>query len=139
MPSMTVPSIPDAKPVIVRSFAEALAAAETAAALDRPLMLQGEAAAGVGWLAALLGLLAERHPGLVLMGALDCAEDAGTAQGALRRGIRHIRFTGPEAARRRLAEIAAPRGAVVTADALIALDLMACRDLRAACRDWLTA
>jgi hypothetical protein len=127
------------KAVIVHSLLEALAAAETADFLGVPLTLQGETAAGVGWLTALLALVAERYPTLPLAGALDCAEDAGTAQGALRRGIRHIRFTGPEAALARLAAIAEIEGATVTAAALPAIDLLEERDPRAACRNWLAS
>jgi hypothetical protein len=55
---------------------------------------------------------------------LDCGDDAGAAQGALRAGIDGVIFNGRRDVAERLADIAAQRGArLVTARPLPALDL----------------
>jgi len=58
--------------------------------------------------------------------------------GALRAGIKHVRFTGDEAMRQRLGEIAAQLDAIVEGgDAPPALDLQDARDPAGACRAFL--
>lgn len=44
--------------------------------------------AGAGWFLALVGLAAERHPGVRHAAALDCADAGGVALAALRAGAR---------------------------------------------------
>jgi hypothetical protein len=131
--------------IIVHSLSQALVAAETAAALGRPLTLRSAAGAGgtvgVGWFASLGSLLAERHPDLPLTLVLDCADEAGTALGALRRGVKAIRVSGPPEVRAKLADLARTYGARLDADERPCLDLVAGlmeqADLAARCRDWL--
>jgi hypothetical protein len=132
--------------IIVHSLPQALAAAEAAAALGKPLTLRSAAGAGgtvgVGWFASLGAILAERHPGLDLTLVLDCADEAGTAMGALRRGVKAIRITGSPETRAKLAALAESYGARLDQDERPCLDLldsfMEQADLAARCRDWLT-
>jgi len=124
--------------IIVHSLDQALAAAVAADALAVPLTLRSAPGAagyaGVGWFAALSSILAEKHPTLSATLILDCADEAGTAMGALRRGIRHIRFTGPPEVAAKLASI----GAILDTDTRPALDLLGNADPEAACRCWLS-
>jgi hypothetical protein len=135
---MTAPAI------IVHSLGQALVAAEAAAALGRPLTLRSArgGALGVGWFASLATVLAERHPALDLTLVLDCADEAGTALGALRRGVKAIRIEGPSDVRAKLASLARTYGARLDDDDRPCLDLadglVEQADLAARCRDWLT-
>ena len=131
--------------IIVHSLAQALVAAEAAAALGKPLTLRSAAGAGgtvgVGWFASLGMLLAERHPELALTLVLDCADEAGTALGALRRGLKAVRVAGPPEMRAKLAALASTYGARLDEDERPCLDLIGGlveqADLAARCRDWL--
>ena len=129
--------------IIVHSGAQALAAAEAATALGRPLTLRSAPGGtlGVGWFASLGALLAERHPMLDLTLVLDCADEAGMALGALRRGLKVIRVDGSVAVRAKLGALAATYGARLDEDRRPPLDLagelLERADLAARCRDWL--
>jgi len=131
--------------IIVHSLAQALVAAEAAAALGRQLTLRSAPGAGgtlgVGWFAGLGTLLADRHPALDLTLVLDCADEAGTAQGALRRGVKAIRVDASSEVRAKLAALAAAYGARLDEDDRPCLDLIdelvEQADLAARCRDWL--
>jgi hypothetical protein len=124
--------------IIVHSLDQALAAARAAEVASFPLTLRSAPAAagyaGVGWFAALAAILAERHPSLEATLILDCADEAGTAMGALRRGIVHIRFTGAPETAAKLASI----GAILDTDTRPALDLLDAADPEDACRRWLS-
>jgi len=132
--------------IIVHSLGQALVAAEAAAALDRPLALRSAAGAGgtlgVGWFAGLGTVLAERHPTLDLTLVLDCADEAGTALGALRRGVKAIRVEAAADVLAKLAAVAQSYGARLDQDDRPCLDLIdglvGQADLAALCRDWLT-
>jgi hypothetical protein len=125
-------------PIIVHSLDQALAAATAAEAVGTPLTLRSAPGAagyaGVGWFAALAAILAEQHPALQTTLILDCADEAGAAMGALRRGIRHLRFTGPSEVAAKLTAM----GAILDSDTRPALDLLDNADPEAACRRWLT-
>jgi hypothetical protein len=122
--------------IIAHSLDQALAAASAAASLGAPLvLLSAGGAAGVGWFGALGALVAERHPGLDLTLVFDCDDEAGTAMGALRRGLTHLRFTGPPEVARKLAAM----GAILYQDAAPALDLHDVADPEGACRNRLSA
>jgi hypothetical protein len=55
---------------------------------------------------------------------LDCADDAGAAQAAIRAGVEAIVFTGPRKAAERLADIASQRGCrLIVQQPAAALDL----------------
>jgi len=131
--------------IIVHSLAQALVAAEAAVALGRPLTLRSPAGAGgtlgVGWFAGLSTLLAERHPALDLTLVLDCADEAGTALGALRRGLKAVRVEASSDVRAKLAALAQTHGARLDEDDRPCLDLVDGLvepvDLAARCRDWL--
>ena len=127
--------------IIVHSLEQALAAADAAAALNAPLVLRSAAGAGatfgVGWFAALAQIVAERHPLLSAIFVLDCADEAGTAQGALRRGLKRIRFSGPPEVAAKLSAIASAQGAVLDDDPRPVLDLLGRTDCAAACTIWL--
>ena len=131
--------------IIVHSLAQALVAAEAAAALGKPLTLRSAAGAGgtvgVGWFASLGAVLSERHPDLELTLVLDCADEAGTALGALRRGLKAVRIAGPPEVRAKLAALAETYGARLDDDERPCLDLVGGlveqADLATRCRDWL--
>jgi hypothetical protein len=137
-------TVPAARPpaIIVHSLAQALAAAAAASALGTDLVLRSAAGAGgtvgVGWFVALTTATAERYPGQKVTFILDCADEAGTALGALRRGVKHLRFTGPPEVAGRLAAVAAAAGAVLDDEPGPVLDLLGHPDPQAACRDWLS-
>jgi hypothetical protein len=128
--------------IIVHSLDHALAAAGTAATLGVPLTLRSAAGAGgtvgVGWFAALAELVRERYPLLPISFVLDCADEAGTALGAFRRGVKRVRFAGSPEAAAKLAAIAASCGAALDDDPNPTLDLLGEADPEAACRRWLT-
>ncbi|HEV2676611.1 MAG TPA: hypothetical protein VGV37_18945 [Aliidongia sp.] len=131
--------------IIVHSLAQALVAAEAAAALGKPLTLRSAAGAGstvgVGWFASLGTILFERHPALDLTLVLDCADEAGTALGALRRGLKAVRVAGSPDVLAKLAALADGYGARLDRDERPCLDLIGGLaeqvDLAARCRDWL--
>jgi fructose/tagatose bisphosphate aldolase len=124
--------------IIIHSLDQAFAAATVAEAAAVPVFLRSAPGAagyaGVGWFAALAAMLAERHPSLQATLILDCADEAGTAMGALRRGIRHIRFSGSPDIAAKLVSI----GAILDTDTRPALDLLGEADPEAACRRWLS-
>jgi len=69
--------------------------------------------AGPGWWRALVGAARAAVPGAEFTAVLDCGEDAGAAQGAIRAGAETIVYTGRGDIAVRLAQIAAPRGAAL--------------------------
>jgi len=128
--------------VVVHSLEHALAAAEAAAALGVPVTLGSAAGAasyaGAGWFKALIEAAAAARPEAALGAVLDCADEAGTALGALRHGVRRVRYSGPDDAAERLAAIAASAGATLERrwpDRV--LDLLDAPDPGAACRRFL--
>jgi hypothetical protein len=87
------------------------------------------------WFKALVEEAVASYPDASVTAALDCADEAGTALGALRCGFKLVRFTGPEAARERLDDIARQMGAhVESANSEETLDLLDCNDPLASCR-----
>jgi hypothetical protein len=125
--------------IIVHSLAQARAAAREAAASGAAVELWSAAGAGgyagVGWFAALSLAVRRAEPDARLTFVLDCADEAGTAMGALRRGQRHLRFTGPPAVAAKLADM----GAVLCSGNATFLDLGGLADPAAACRKFLAA
>jgi hypothetical protein len=115
--------------IIVHSLGEAQAALAAAAALKTPVTLQSAPGAGAAlgalWWKALVAAASAAYPGLVVDAVLDCGDEAGSVLAALRAGLTHLRFAGPEAVREKLAAIAAGSGAVVeAAEPVPALDLL---------------
>ncbi len=127
-------------PVIAYSLSHALAAADAAIEAGVELELISVPgcghAAGTGWFCALGDLVVERYPDLPLRMTLDCADDAGIALGALRRGLRSLVFSGNALAAARLEDIAARSGAVIHRHRPVAIDLIGIQNPRVTCLGW---
>ncbi len=93
--------------------------------------------AGAGYLKAIADAAAKDHPDARVTWVIDCGADAGVALGALRIGWKCLRFSGPNALREKLADIAAQQDATVTGEVSdeTVLDLLDDRDPAATCRD----
>jgi len=125
--------------IIVYSLEQARAAVMAAAERGIPIILASAPGMagfmGPMWFKALIDEAAAAHPGAAVTAMLDCGDEAGTVLAALRCGFRLVRFSGPEASRARLDEIAEQLGAAVTNGAPVAtLDLLDCKDMMSACR-----
>ena len=130
--------------IIVHSLDHARAALAAAAALGTPARLASAPGAGAyggpAWFKALIEAASAAYPGVGLTAIIDCGEEAGTALAALRLGLKHIRFSGPEAARTKLAELARAQGAALEeGEPDTVLDLSDVRDPDASCRAFLAA
>ena len=106
---------PDEAPaIVVHGLAHAVAALEAAATADRPVVLLSAPAAGVyggpGWWREMVAAATAAVPDAHCASLLDCADDAGAAQAAIRAGVDGIVFTGRGDVAARLADIAAQRG-----------------------------
>ena len=66
--------------------------------------------AGPGWWGALVAAAHDAVPAAQFTSLLDCGDDAGAAQAAIRAGRRAIVFTGRDDVAERLADIARQRG-----------------------------
>jgi len=118
----------DSPVIIVHSLAHAVAALSVAAAAGRPVTLASAPDAGIyagpGWFGALVAAAREAVPAAQGTVLLDCGDDAGAAQAAIRAGIEGIIFTGPADLAERLTDIAGQRGArLLTVRPVPALDL----------------
>jgi hypothetical protein len=125
------------KRVIVYSLDQALAVLEAAAGRPVILMSARGMAGFMGplWFKALVDEAAAAYPHASITGALDVADEAGTALAALRCGFKLVCFTGPEDTRARLDDIAHQMGAAVEgALTQETLDLLDCKDPLATCR-----
>ena len=128
--------------IIVHSLEHALAALAAAEERKIPVTLASApgagAAAGPRWFLGVLAEARRAHSGAASDCVIDCADEPGTAMSALRAGAKRVRFTGGEAARQKLAAIAAELGAEIESGApVVALDLLNSRDPLAACRVYL--
>jgi hypothetical protein len=138
---MTAPP-PKARRIIIHSLDHARAALAAAAAAGVPVTLaSAEGAGGYAgplWFKALVETALSEHPGMAAVCVLDCADEAGTTLGALRAGLKRVRFTGTDEVRQRLAAIAAQLGAEIeSGEALPALDLLDASDPLRACHAYL--
>ena len=80
--------------------------------------------AGPGWFRELVEAAREAVPDAQATALLDCGEDAGAAQGAIRAGVEGVVFSGRADVALRLADIAGQRGVIlVTIRPEAALDL----------------
>ena len=80
--------------------------------------------AGPGWFGALVAAACAAVPAAQCAALLDCGDDAGAAQAAIRTGIEGIVFTGRADVTGSLADIAGQRGArLLTTRPVPALDL----------------
>src|SRR5258708_22861117 len=113
---------------IVHSLAHAVAVLTAAAETGRPVLLLSPPDAGIsagpGWFRAMIGAAhaAVRAAGFTAI--LDCGDDAGAAQAAIRAGIEAVIFIGRPDVATRLADIAKQRGmALCTVRPPAAVDL----------------
>ena len=121
---------PASDPVfVVHSLAHAVAALTAAAEAGRPIILLSAPGAalyaGPGWWRALIEAARATVPEARCTAMLDCADDAGAAQGAIRARVEAIVFAGRPEGAARLADIADQRGIEVVAQCPTAtLDLV---------------
>ncbi len=118
----------DGPVIIIHSLAHAFAALSAAAQAGRPITLASAPDAGIyagpGWFGALVAAARDAVPAAQCAALLDCGDDAGAAQAAMRAGIEGVVFTGDAEIAKRLADIAAQAGMrLVTARPVPALDL----------------
>jgi|SRR5579872_3863436 len=109
-------------------MAHAVAALAAAAAADRAIALLSAPDAGIyagpGWFKALVDAARGAVPGAGFTALLDCGDDAGAAQGAIRARVEGIVFTGRADVAARLTAIAAASGShLLTERPEAALDL----------------
>jgi hypothetical protein len=114
--------------IIIHSLAHAVAALSAAAELGRPITLLSAPDAGIyagpGWFGALVAAARAAVPVAQCTALLDCGDDAGAAQAAIRTGIDGVIFTGRADVGERLANIAGQHGVrLVTVRPDVALDL----------------
>jgi hypothetical protein len=130
-----------ARAVVIHELAHARAALAAAAALGKPVELwsaPGAAvSAGAGWFDAVIRLAADGHANARVTAVLDCHDRADLVQAALRQGLPHVCYSGPDAIAWRLADIADQRGATLHRKRPPALDLLYCDNAESACRTWL--
>jgi hypothetical protein len=111
-------TMPGAPAIVVHSLGHAVAALQAAAEAGAPVLLLSAVdaglSAGAGWwrevVAAARDSVRSSPSGARVGALLDCGDDAGAAQAALRQGIEAIVFSGPDEVRERLADIARQRG-----------------------------
>jgi hypothetical protein len=118
----------DAPVIIVHSLAHAVAALAAAEEVGRPVVLASAPGAGIyagpGWWRELIAAACAAVPAARCTALLDCGDDAGAAQAAIRAGVEAIIFTGRADVAERLADIAGQQGAsLLTARPEPALDL----------------
>src|SRR6266436_10394547 len=84
--------------IIIHSLAHAVAALSAAAEAGRRVTLASAPDAGIyagpGWFSALVAAARAAVPAAQCAALLDCGDDAGAAQAAIRTGIEGIVFTG---------------------------------------------
>lgn len=128
--------------VVVHGLDHARAAAAAAAALCLPVRIvsaPGAAVyAGPAWFAEVVAAARRAHPQAEVEAVLDCGDSPGAVLAALRRGAETLRFSGPFAARRKLAALAEASGARLEWRATPALDLDGASDPEAAVAVWLS-
>jgi hypothetical protein len=122
-------SEPSAPVIVVHSLAHAVAALEAAADADRNIIVLSAANAGAyagpGWFKALADAARDAVPMATAEFILDCGDDAGAAQGAIRAGVEAIIFTGRGDVAERLTGIANEKSArLLTARPHAVLDLI---------------
>lgn len=115
--------------IVIHSLAHAIAALQ-AVAVDREVVLLSAPDAGIhagaGWFKAVLEAAQAAAPAAHFSAILDCGDDAGAAQAALRAGLAAIVFTGRGDVAGRLAAIAAANSArLLTERPAADLDLLA--------------
>jgi hypothetical protein len=116
--------------IVVYSLAHAVAALTAAAEAGRRVAIVSAPDAGIhagpGWFKALVDAARAAVPAARFSAVLDCGDDAGAAQGAIRAGIETVIFIGRADVAERLAAIAERQGArLLTERPAAAVDLLA--------------
>ncbi len=128
--------------IIVHSLDHARAAVGAAAAAGVPVtLLSAEGAAGgvgAAWFREVVAQASAEHPEVAVTAVLDCGDKPGHVLGALRQGLKRLRFTGRKATAEKLSAIAAQSGAEIVTRRIEALDLLDLAEPAAACRRWLS-
>jgi hypothetical protein len=108
---------PGAPAIVVHSLGHAVAALQAAAEAGVPVLLLSAVdaglSAGAGWWREVVAAARDSVPAARAGALLDCGDDAGAAQAALREGVEEIVFSGRDEVRERLADIARGRGSRV--------------------------
>ena len=95
---MTPETMPIGPAIVVHSLAHAVAALQAAAETGRPVLLLSAVdaglSAGAGWWREAITAARSSVPTARAAALLDCGDDAGAAQNALRVGVEAIVFTG---------------------------------------------
>jgi hypothetical protein len=121
--------VPAVAPVfVVHSLVQAIAALEAAAAARWPIVIVSAPNAGIyagpGWFKAVIDAARAKVPAAKAQFILDCGDDAGAAQGAIRAGVEAIVFTGRADVTERLGAIAEASGSdLLTTAPAATLDL----------------
>ena len=110
-------TMPGAPAIVVHSLGHAVAALQAAAEAGVPVLLLSAVdaglSAGAGWWREVVAAARDSVPAARADALLDCGDDAGAAQAALREGVEEIVFSGHDEVRERLADIARGRGSRV--------------------------
>ena len=113
--------MPGAPAIVVHSLGHAVAALQAAAEAGKPVLLLSAVdaglSAGAGWWREVVAAARDSVPAARVGALLDCGDDAGAAQAALREGVEAIVFSGRDEVRERLADIARQRGSRVLSQA----------------------
>ena len=130
------------KAVIIHSLDHARAALAAADACGVGVTLVSAKAAagyaGAPWFAAVVETARADHPQVALRAVLDCGDKPGHVIGALRQGLKAVRFTGRKAVAETLRGLAREYDAELLTGRVVALDLRDHPAPDAACRDWLS-
>ena len=114
--------------IVVHSLAHAVAALQAAAEAGTPVTLASAPEAGIyagpGWFRELVEAARISVPAARSAALLDCGDDAGAAQAAIRFGVEAVIFAGRADVARRLADIAGHSDVrLLTERPAVALDL----------------
>jgi sugar/nucleoside kinase (ribokinase family) len=106
-------TVADPPIIVVHGLAHAVAALEAAAEAGRKVILASAPNAGIyggpGWWREMIAAARAAVPAAQCASLLDCGDDAGAAQAAIRAGVEGVVFTGGADVADRLADIAAQR------------------------------
>ncbi len=127
--------------ITVHNLDHACCALKAAAELGVPVTLlsppHGAGYLGAEYFLSLAAHATAEYPDAEASWILDCGDAPGLALGALRQGCTAIRFTGPAAVRKKIADIAAQSGAAIDNRRYQVLDLLTADDALGAARAWL--
>lgn len=127
--------------ILIHGLDDARAALRAAQETGRPVtVISGPGAAAYGgpaWFDNVVRQARAECPQAQVTAILDCDDAAGYALGALRYGIKHVRFDGRADVTIKLREIAAAQDAALITGEFATLDLRSAPDPLAACRAWL--